>query len=127
MNKIKPITEIRYCQYCGKPLERKHFVGGVRDRWEDRAAYAKRKYCDRKCMSKAFEVEPGERKGTSWYAKHNEARAIMGDGSCLLCGSSRNVDVHHIDGNYLNNDVSNLCFLCRSCHNKVHRGSEVIG
>ena len=29
--------------------------------------------------------------------------------------------VHHVDGNTLNNDLSNLVRLCRSCHIAVHR------
>lgn len=40
--------------------------------------------------------------------------------ACQRCGSARHVNVHHIDRNRLNGDVSNLEVLCRSCHNKAH-------
>jgi len=40
---------------------------------------------------------------------------------CRVCGN-RGRDVHHIDSDSRNNDLKNLCFLCRSCHKKVHLG-----
>jgi hypothetical protein len=44
---------------------------------------------------------------------------------CEICGKLKsentNLDVHHKDGNYTNNDISNLQVLCRSCHMKIHR------
>ena len=38
---------------------------------------------------------------------------------CEICGSGA-VDVHHIDKNRKNNDITNLMGLCRECHNKAH-------
>jgi hypothetical protein len=34
--------------------------------------------------------------------------------------TKRRLDIHHIDGNKLNNLLSNLITLCRSCHLKEH-------
>ena len=34
---------------------------------------------------------------------------------CCVCGASKS-DRHHIDGNALNNEPSNISFLCRKCH-----------
>ena len=34
------------------------------------------------------------------------------------------LDVHHVDGDRSNNDVSNLVVLCVWCHAKVTRGIE---
>lgn len=44
---------------------------------------------------------------------------------CALCGSTKNLCVHHIDG-YKENDPESclpgcLLTLCRSCHIRVHR------
>ena len=39
---------------------------------------------------------------------------------CEKCGSTKSIDVHHIDGNYNNNTPENLIILCRSCHMKEH-------
>jgi len=36
---------------------------------------------------------------------------------CEHCGASnKRIDRHHKDGNTLNNDPSNIMFLCRRCH-----------
>jgi hypothetical protein len=41
---------------------------------------------------------------------------------CQECNirTKRRLDIHHIDGNKLNNSLSNLITLCRSCHLKKH-------
>lgn len=39
---------------------------------------------------------------------------------CVVCGSVENMHTHHIDGNHNNNDLSNLQWLCSSCHSKLH-------
>ena len=41
--------------------------------------------------------------------------------SCEICGSTRNLVVHHIDGNRKHSTPDNLIMLCRSCHATVHR------
>jgi len=40
---------------------------------------------------------------------------------CLICGSQKNIVVHHKDENRLNNDISNLYVVCNSCHKKIHK------
>lgn len=37
---------------------------------------------------------------------------------CSQCGGTKNLMVHHKDGNRKNNDKSNLQTLCWSCHEK---------
>ena len=39
---------------------------------------------------------------------------------CEHCGSINDLELHHIDGNYLNNDISNYMVLCSQCHQKIH-------
>jgi hypothetical protein len=36
-------------------------------------------------------------------------------GPCILCGNPKS-ERHHIDGNTLNNDPSNIMICCRKCH-----------
>ncbi|AAL81024.1 HNH endonuclease [Pyrococcus furiosus DSM 3638] len=38
---------------------------------------------------------------------------------CSVCGYGY-LEVHHVDGNILNNTLDNLVTLCRRCHRKVH-------
>lgn len=44
--------------------------------------------------------------------------------SCRICGNKIDLQIHHIDENRENNQMSNLIILCRSCHSKQHRGKE---
>ena len=41
---------------------------------------------------------------------------------CENCGTNKDLQIHHIDKNRNNNQLSNLVLLCRSCHSKEHRG-----
>ncbi len=43
---------------------------------------------------------------------------------CVLCGSSENIEVHHIDGDRSNDDIENLIPLCQSHHAQIHNGSS---
>lgn len=49
---------------------------------------------------------------------------------CILCGNNGKwqnkpliLEVHHKDGNWLNNQADNLDFACPSCHQLLDRGS----
>jgi hypothetical protein len=62
--------------------------------------------------------------GGNWYKVYERDGGI-----CQMCGSIKNIMVHHIDGNGAgklnpeekNNGMSNLVLLCKSCHAKIHR------
>ena len=41
--------------------------------------------------------------------------------NCFLCGSNKNIEVHHIDCNHSNNEPHNRVDLCRSCHVAIHK------
>jgi len=43
---------------------------------------------------------------------------------CNLCGSTKDLIVHHIDGDRDNNSLSNLLPVCRECHEKIHKGMQ---
>lgn len=47
---------------------------------------------------------------------------VHGD-ECIVCESSESIEVHHIDGDRANNDISNLVPLCQEHHNEVHTES----
>jgi len=50
--------------------------------------------------------------GISMYQKRKKGR-------CRRCGGTKNLMVHHKDGNRSNNEPSNLETLCWSCHEKI--------
>jgi len=112
----------KYCEYCGKRLERKRING----RLEDFTVFTKRHYCDRECMKKAY-LKVGET-DANWGNAHASARninkLILKKDHCEICGSEKNLDIHHIDGNWQNNNLDNLMCLCRSCHLKIERNEK---
>ena len=117
IGKRKDIKELdRYCEYCGAKLERKRFNG----RLEDFTVFSNRKYCNRECMQKGF-LKIGEHE-QSFSNAHTTARKIneliLHKDFCEICGGTQNLDIHHIDGNWQNNNLDNLMCLCRSCHTK---------
>ena len=116
---MKQPRETRYCAFCKKPLVRKRYSNGELECWN---WYNKRKYCDRECMKAAFRAKP--KNGKSWMTVHYHARDLLPTGPCEICGSNKNVDVHHKDGNPQNNNLDNLQRLCRSCHIKTHHQAK---
>ena len=119
----KDIKELdKYCEYCGNKLERKRFNG----RLEDFTVFSNRKYCNRECMKRDF-LKIGEH-DQSYSNAHTTARKIneliLHKEVCELCGNDTNLDIHHIDGNWQNNNLDNLMCLCRSCHTKYERNKD---
>ena len=117
MGAHKKHTPEKYCEFCGKKLERKRLPNGDLEYF---AHFNRRKYCNIKCFGKATENKPKLTK-VGWMASHRRARKICPLGPCARCGSPENVDVHHKDEDWQNNAPENLERLCRSCHMKEHR------
>lgn len=115
----KPTPEL-YCQECGKKLERKRLPNGD---LEYLIHFNRRKFCGRLCMGKNFDRRHSPDVG--WSTAHYHARKVKAKGPCNRCGKPSAKDVHHKDGNHLNNSTENLERICRSCHNLEHstRGS----
>lgn len=115
--------EEKYCEYCGKKLERKRFNG----RLEDFIIFKNRKYCNRECMRKDY-LKIGDNHNQTYSNAHTTARKIneliLHKEECELCGSKTNLDIHHIDGNWQNNNLDNLMCLCRSCHTKYEKNKN---
>lgn len=57
-----------------------------------------------------------------WKGYNHAHRYIPCADRCEKCGSDGDgwIDRHHIDGNQLNNDPSNIAFVCRQCHTEAH-------
>ena len=63
------------------------------------------------------------RKGLGKTPEFFENRKILFEkfeGSCQECGSDRFVEIHHLDFDKENNDISNLVLICRKCHKNAH-------
>lgn len=43
---------------------------------------------------------------------------------CEICERTREVIVHHIDGDRGNNEMDNLLVVCKTCHREIHKPSQ---
>ncbi len=108
----------KFCVECGRKLHRKRYNNVL----ESFSAFKKRKFCNRKCMSKNFKFR--------WSSEvlpqqgNVRARMLIKKKCCELCNNINSLDIHHKDRNKLNNNTDNLQVLCRSCHTKEHRNND---
>lgn len=52
------------------------------------------------------------------------AQAVCAEERCRKCRKVRDLHVHHLNGDPLDNRPKNLAALCASCHQKHHRSVE---
>jgi len=55
----------------------------------------------------------GSRNGTFYKIREENKE-------CVACGSSENIEIHHINRNRHHNNINNLMPLCRLCHRLLH-------
>lgn len=71
------------------------------------------------------------RNGGKLSAKRYEYWKIFvengGEVKCDMCGSEKDLLIHHKDENHYNNTFTNLQCLCRGCHTSVHNRSKKKG
>lgn len=108
-----PVPE-KHCERCGTLLERTRMNG----RLEDRSVFMRRRFCSLHCANSRG------RWGESLKTMHKESLKVRGE-RCTDCGvrpkNLRHLHVHHIDGNWRDNSLSNLVTVCFKCHMKRHR------
>ena len=101
-------TESKTCQKCGIEFHRRRYG----NRLEDYTRWNQRRYCSKQCNY----IRPsGQSKGNYHLLARKYQKSF-----CSTCKSTENLDVHHKDGNWKNNDQNNLETLCHSCHMKLH-------
>ncbi len=122
----KRILPDKICEKCGKEFNRHSFSSG---RLEDITDYSTRRFCSRKCYA-AFNIgsnHPNYKDGLK--RGHDCGYLRLSDDTYLhrlvmakhLGRKLKSCEhVHHIDGDVLNNDVSNLMLVSNSEHRKMH-------
>lgn len=80
-----------------------------------------------KSIYRTGKLHPKWKGGTYGYYS-GIARKVMienkVDKKCTVCSSVKNIHTHHIDKNRQNNQLSNLKYLCGSCHLKLHHSEN---
>lgn len=111
---------MKTCLYCGKELTLEQ--------------QRRNQYCSQTCAKNAQR----DKKINAWLSGENSGTIADGtlsetirqylitkaNNACELCGWNKKnpvtdsvpLEIHHIDGNYLNNDINNLQVLCPNCH-----------
>ena len=88
-------------------------------------------------LSNSFTPYPKNKKGNGIGQKSNKKESVTDEvynavynrdkGQCRLCGTSLNLQLHHIDGRGkdLTNNIDNCIILCKDCHlNVVHKNQK---
>jgi hypothetical protein len=64
----------------------------------------------------AGEGNPSFVHGKTMKAQRNKLSRVKKPIVCEWCGATENVQVHHIDHDRSNHDLSNLTWLCQTCN-----------
>jgi hypothetical protein len=85
-------------------------------------SYNKEEYISKQRIKKIGKNNPNWKGGKSrtYLDRPYKLLAKTIEQKCSLCNSTKNLCVHHIDGNHENNSLKNICILCMSCHSKLH-------
>ena len=108
----------KYCENCGKKLERRSLPNGCE---ESLYWFNRRRFCSVLCANQKIAAERLKQPALSPKQSRVRARNSIQNAPCFICGKVGYTEVHHIDKNPMNNDPSNLVRLCKSCHAKQHR------
>src|SRR5262245_28986984 len=99
------------CERCGAMFEPRGHTAKARFQWRKRRVWG---------WACQVEAQRKPRKTRSVASKY--ARRLKPKAPCEICGETRQSQVHHRDGDYMNNAVENLMRLCQWCHGVAHRG-----
>lgn len=105
------------CYNCGKPV--------YRSKEKLERSKSGRRFCCNKCASISLGKEMRGANHPSYIDGQGKYREIAYEKwgtACVICGYDRVINVHHIDKNRKNNDISNLIVLCPNHHAEAHRG-----
>lgn len=110
-------AEPRQCEHCSKSLERRRNAAGRLEGFRD---FMRRRFCSLSCANSR------SKGGESRKASHYHARKQRAE-CCEACGTTKRLQVHHVDENWTNNDPANLQTLCAFCHAFWHAMHRRLG
>lgn len=113
------------CHICGKDIYRS--LGRIK-----KSASGKY-FCSKSCQTKWRNGYFIGDKHANWIDGSSAYRRILKSSTdaqiCTLCGltDKRILNAHHLDHDRLNNDKSNLVWLCLNCHFLIHHDKNEEG
>lgn len=115
--KAQNTGKIVTCAYCGKRIRRVNS-----DIKKNQSGYF---YCSKSCGNAHKNIIRA--KNGEWDDSNNYRLKAFNsfEHRCMICGwdeDERILEVHHLDSNRENNDISNLSILCPTCHRKITLG-----
>ena len=100
----------RRCEHCGALLERRRHESGRLEGFRD---FMRRRFCSLSCASSR------SKGGESRKTYHYHARKHRAD-RCEACGTTSELQVHHVNEDWKDNRPENLQTLCIFCHHFWH-------
>lgn len=90
-------------------------------------SYDKPEYKEKQRLTHKEELNPNWLGGkrTHYFEKYSKLSLSL-EQKCSLCGTITKLMCHHIDGDFRNNNLSNLMIVCRGCHNKIHKTKRLV-
>ena len=104
----------------GTPLERA--TCKIKDCYRKVYKYADEQLCALHyyIYIKSLQPKKYKRDGGKWGYKNYRKIQMIKRECCNLCGATRNLHLHHKDGDKRNSSFSNLITLCAKCHKRFH-------
>lgn len=120
MGKFSPKNPI-HCSVCNKVFipsnPRNHLCSDeCRHEW-DLQHGKNRTYCNGVYIKHGYNQK--KENNNNWKGG-TEYRSLVTVDKCEVCGSTKNLLVHHIDHNRRHNYKENLMVLCKRCHQNHH-------
>jgi len=122
---VKPITVLSLLRRIGEPRRPADEFNRLRvESGRTRAArYWQGKQQPREMVERRISKIRGE---NHWLWKggtsdRREYRQVVEKESCVRCGVTERLAIHHLNGDHYDNRVENLQVLCLPCHSSVHK------
>lgn len=113
-------TPTKYCEWCGKAYNRQR-VGKNRN-LECVSNYLRRKFCSISCSTlRQHSIAP-----PNAAASRKRAKKYV-EGNCEACQGTKELCIHHVNGDPMDNRIENLQTLCVNCHSFWHGMLERTG
>jgi hypothetical protein len=103
-------SQPRHCGHCSGPLVRRRNAAGRLEGYRD---FMRRRFCSLSCANSR------SKGGQSRKAYHYHARKLRGS-ACECCGTTSDLQAHHVNEDWTDNRPQNIQTLCIFCHHFWH-------